>query len=82
MLRRRIIENFTAFILFAVLMIAGTDTIESVYEGVWHALNWIGLGRTVSEMISACTVLWAVVEFARGSVRFFAAELYLLKDKE
>jgi hypothetical protein len=82
MLKRRIVEAICAFALFTVLMIAGTDTIESIYEGIWHVLSWIGLGRTVAEMISACTVLWAIGSFARGSVQFFSAELYLLKDKE
>lgn len=82
MLRRRIIENVIAFMLFATLMIAGTDTIETIYEGIWHALVDIGIDRTASEMVSACTVLWAVVEFSRNSVKFFSAELYLLKDKE
>ena len=70
-MKKNVIENVIAFILFAVLMIAGIDTIESVYKGIWHVLSDVGLGRTIAEMISACTVLWAVTEFARGSVRFF-----------
>lgn len=71
MKKRLFIKSIIAFALFTVLMAFGTDTIESVHNGVWHALSDAGIGRTEAEIIGACTVLWAIMLFSRASVSFF-----------
>lgn len=71
MKKRLFIEGIIAFALFTVLMAFGTDTVESIHKGIWHALSDLGVGRTEAEILGACSVLWAVMWFSRAAVSFF-----------
>ena len=80
-MKKQFIYDVLGWALFAVLTIFGIDTIETIYKGMWHALNNIGIDREWSEMISAALVFYAVAMFAYRSVEFFG-EHFPKKNKE
>lgn len=69
-------ENLMAFMLYAVLMTLGLDTMESINTGMWHMLVTIGIPRSMAEMTSALVLLWAVIAFSKSVVHFFYVMCY------